>query len=560
MIQTPNLGLEKYELTDAANLADGYNNSMDTLDKFAGDTNAHFPVKTNDIADNAITNAKLNNGAVTTDKIVDANVTNSKLASDSVTTDKIKSFAITNEKLAQNSVGTANIMNDSVDNNKLYDKSVTTNKLADGCVTTNKLADECVTTNNLADGCVTAAKLAEGSFTQIRTDFTAADTQIRTDFTAADTQIRTDFAAADTALDARISTLESIPFGGDVVLLGDSYGEGHNPDGNVTSWIEIATTALARRGVNVYSRYLGGIGIVAKHEGVNFATLLDQLGNSLTDAQKKKVGTVYIGGGWNDGNSSVADFRTGINAIENYAHSHFSNAKIVYDWFGFGNWLVNSSVANQSISITSGIERAFEAVKTSNFKNVSLLDSTYLLRKASYFASDGIHPTLSGQQKLANHVIDVLAGVFDVDAKRYGLVSDIPINGIINGSISSNTAAIVKNGAFVFNQINAFLKGNIILSTAMPVTFNGNVFTLYTSNTNALVFGTESFDIPITICVELQNSNAGIAGSYINVNGFLHFFVSTSAHRLEMTFYAKNASPTGTDYLSGKLKQIQFSA
>ena len=100
MIQTPNLGLEKYELTDAANLADGYNSSMDTLDKFAGDTTAHFPVKTNDIADNAVTGAKLNNGAVTTDKIVDANVTNSKLASDSVTTDKIKSFAITNEKLA----------------------------------------------------------------------------------------------------------------------------------------------------------------------------------------------------------------------------------------------------------------------------------------------------------------------------------------------------------------------------------------------------------------------------------------------------------------------------
>ena len=418
--------------------------------------------------------------------------------------------------------------------------------------------------------------------TQLRTDFAAADTQIRTDFAAADTQIRTDFAAADTqihtdiknldtdiknvaagqrALVDRIITLESIPFNGDVVLLGDSYGEGYNPDGNVTSWVEMATTALTRRGVNVYSRCLGGVGIVNEHDGVNFATLLDQLGNSLTDAQKKKVGTVYIGGGWNDGyNPSVSDFRTGINAIENYAHSHFSNAKIVYDWFGFGNWLVNSSVANQSLSITSSIERAFEAVRTSNFKNVSLLDSTYLLRKASYFASDGIHLTLSGQQKLANRVIDVLAGVFDVDAKSYGSVSGIPIDGVIDGSISSNTAYVFKNGAFVFNQINAFVKGQIILSEAIPVSFTGLVFTMYTTNPNALIFGTEPFDIPITICVSLENSNAGTVGSFINVNGFLHFHVNTDTHRMEIQFYARLAVPAGNDYLRGNLKEIQFPA
>lgn len=441
-------------------------------------------------------------------------------------------------------------------------------------------AQSITTLNNTVSGIDTAYKAADSSIIEaykaadstlantvsdIDTAYKAADAKLSSDITSAyksaDSNIETAYKAADTALGARIDTLESIQFNGDVVLLGDSYGEGYNPDGNVTSWIEMATTALARRGVKVYSRYLGGIGIVAEHNGVNFATLLDQLGNSLTDAQKKNVDTLYIGGGWNDGyNPSVSDFRTGINAIENYAHSHFSNAKIVYDWFGFGNWLVNSSVANQSLSITSSIERAFEAVKTSNFKNVSLLDSTYLLRKASYFASDGIHPTLSGQQKLANHVIDVLAGVFDVDAKRYGSVRDISIDGVINGSISSNTAAVVKNGAFVFNQTNAFVKGNIILSEAIPVSFTGLVFAMYTTNPNALVFGTEPFDIPTTICAELQNSNAGTAGNFINVSGLLHFYVNSDNHRLEISFYAKTAKPDGQDFLRGDLKQIQFSA
>ncbi len=35
MINTEFLQLEKYEATDAANLTDGYNNSMDKIDTFA---------------------------------------------------------------------------------------------------------------------------------------------------------------------------------------------------------------------------------------------------------------------------------------------------------------------------------------------------------------------------------------------------------------------------------------------------------------------------------------------------------------------------------------------
>lgn len=120
MIQTPNLGLEKYELTDAANLADGYNNSMDTLDKFAGDTNAHFPVKTNDIADDAVINTKIANGSITSNKIADGSITGAKLADNTIYGDKIK--------------------DGSIDNNKIADNAVTTAKIADGSITPIKLA------------------------------------------------------------------------------------------------------------------------------------------------------------------------------------------------------------------------------------------------------------------------------------------------------------------------------------------------------------------------------------------------------------------------------------
>lgn len=104
MIQTPNLGLEKYELTDAANLADGYNNSMDTLDKFAGNINAHFPIKASDIADGAIINTKISNGAVDENKLAAASVTNTKIATDSVTADKIPDDAIINRHYSEYSI------------------------------------------------------------------------------------------------------------------------------------------------------------------------------------------------------------------------------------------------------------------------------------------------------------------------------------------------------------------------------------------------------------------------------------------------------------------------
>lgn len=92
MIQTHNLQLEKYELDDAANLADGYNNSMDKLDEFAGEQANRFPIKSEDIGDGEVNTVDIANGAVT----------DNKLATAAVTTDKIANGAVTSEKLSDN--------------------------------------------------------------------------------------------------------------------------------------------------------------------------------------------------------------------------------------------------------------------------------------------------------------------------------------------------------------------------------------------------------------------------------------------------------------------------
>lgn len=88
MQETSNFGLELYELDDMADLTDGYNKSMRTIDsamqQIKDDAADMFPIDTADIA----------NGAITEDKIATASITNTKLATGAVSLDKIAEGAI----------------------------------------------------------------------------------------------------------------------------------------------------------------------------------------------------------------------------------------------------------------------------------------------------------------------------------------------------------------------------------------------------------------------------------------------------------------------------------
>ena len=125
MIETTNLKLQKYELTDAANLADGYNNSMDIIDSAIQQQSEkisdYFPVETNNIG----------NGQVTENKLSTAAVTETKIANGAVTEDKLSTAAVTETKIA----------NGVVTEDKLSTAAVTETKIANGVVTEDKLEE-----------------------------------------------------------------------------------------------------------------------------------------------------------------------------------------------------------------------------------------------------------------------------------------------------------------------------------------------------------------------------------------------------------------------------------
>lgn len=122
----------------------------------------------NELADSAVTSAKMAgasvtaakmaNNAVTTAKITDGNVTEAKLASDAVSTAKIADANVTSAKLADDACSEAKILDGAVTSNKISASAVGESQIADSSVTTNKIGT--LTSLTIAGNCNATAFVA----------------------------------------------------------------------------------------------------------------------------------------------------------------------------------------------------------------------------------------------------------------------------------------------------------------------------------------------------------------------------------------------------------------
>jgi len=136
--------------------------SGDAVNKNYVDT---FVNQTANIADSAITSAKIADGTIATADLANSAVTTAKIADTNVTTGKIADDAVTTAKLAASSVTTAKIADNNVTTGKLADGAVTSAKIADGTIVAGDLASDSVTTAKIVDANVTTAKLADSGVT-----------------------------------------------------------------------------------------------------------------------------------------------------------------------------------------------------------------------------------------------------------------------------------------------------------------------------------------------------------------------------------------------------------
>ena len=150
-------------------LADGSVISAKILDgTIAAVDMADGSIVTAKISNGSVTSNKIANGAVTLDKIADGAVVSIKLANSSVTSAKILDGAITSADLANGSIITTNIADGVVTTAKIADRAVTSDKIVDNAIVTIKLADGSVTSAKILDGTITAADLATSSVSTIK--------------------------------------------------------------------------------------------------------------------------------------------------------------------------------------------------------------------------------------------------------------------------------------------------------------------------------------------------------------------------------------------------------
>jgi len=112
-------------------------------------------IATAQIANLAVTSAKLASFAVTTARLASLAVTSNRLATNAVTTAKLNSLAVTSSRIASFAVTTARIASLAVTSTRLASFGVTTAKLDTAAVTATRLANTAVTAGTYTSATIT---------------------------------------------------------------------------------------------------------------------------------------------------------------------------------------------------------------------------------------------------------------------------------------------------------------------------------------------------------------------------------------------------------------------
>ena len=260
-----------------------------------------------------------------------------------------------------------------------------------------------------------------------------------------------------------------------IIIVGDSYTEGYNPDGNVPSW-----TGRFKYIINpekLYVNYKGGTGFGFKVDDVDFLKLIQTV-QGVTD--KNKITDIIFVGGFNDQYAtSTSNIYKGIKDCINYCKSTYVNAKIHIGCIGWSNI---SEKCNKIKNTVLPIYKDCLQYGAFYLSNVE-----YLMHDINLFASDGVHPSELGQCILGDGI-----------------------------------AQAFQNGLSVYKGFR-----DRVISPVSDIAFDDRSFgmSLYNSQTNVISTGLDiKFNNPITIKADqsIKTKIANIINGYTvgNYSGF----------------------------------------
>lgn len=178
------------------------------------------------------------------------------------------------------------------------------------------------------------------------------------------------------------------------VIIGDSYLEGYNPDGNVESFGTKLQRMMNATDEDWVMAYFGGVGFVNTASGKNYKSLTVEAQGRTT--KPETITHVIYAGGYNDSPYSSENIQKAIIDCYTKMHELFPNA-VMY-LANIGSTFTHNDVLWH---LHDNVLHAYDYAGGSNRKICSLGYIGNALHERGMLASDGVHPTDWGQGVIA---------------------------------------------------------------------------------------------------------------------------------------------------------------
>ena len=205
------------------------------------------------------------------------------------------------------------------------------------------------------------------------------------------------------------------------VFISDSYGEGYNPDCNVTGFPQRIKSAWNLSNDKCFIVNKGGAKFGAS-EGNEYAfdTVLSSALAGITD--KDTITDIIFSGGYNDQSSSNSDILNGIGRCKQIIAANFHNPELKVYLNAIGYNALDASIRNNlNIKYTEVYARS----------GIGYCHVSQAMCYRDLWASDGYHPNDDGQIIIANAIMSILKGGITIapyHLKEYAPVSNASTN------------------------------------------------------------------------------------------------------------------------------------
>lgn len=361
----------------------------------------------------------------------------------------------------------------------------------------------------------------------------------------------TDFDSTNTVkryIDSKIASVETVSYGKRIIVIGDSYGQGYTPDGNVTGWCALIKERLEYAGYTVHTQAAGRVGFVGDSNG--YKRLLQNIVNELDEQEKQEVSKILFAGGFNDRNNTAAQISVGVREVMLYINQELPNAIVYCSYIGSA---VSGLAAGSHAGATLGQNiTGYKNYITACAENGVVYDEGgwATLCRNSFFSSDYVHPNANGQTIIANALLPfVLTGnsvrLYDMPANAATFTKDSNVSNAFAPNIYFTRQ---KNGIPCNYFFGNFATG-YTATFESPVNITGNTNSIRLGVYNDACFTGIQAVIPINAIIHFSGSNGG----YMTCPAMIYIEESGAA-----SLRWRGTTKNWDNYQTGTVDQVQI--